>query len=245
MSRFSSLKKYLSLGEAVSFYFKMKTGRWDSFHLKKLKHPIAMRNNPYDFATFEEVLLREEYGMDLNFEPATIIDGGANIGLTSVYFASKYPAAKIVSAEPEKENFSLLRKNAQPYPNIIPLNTGIWSRRTSISIKDTGQGNNAFVVEEVAEATPGSLTALSIEDILQQQQWKTVDILKLDIEGSEKKVFEANCEGWLPRVKILIVELHDSMQNGCSETVFRALSQYNFSKEVQGENYIFFNRGML
>jgi FkbM family methyltransferase len=245
MSRFSILKKYLTTGESISVYLKMKIGLWSNFYLTKLKHPFAMRNNPYDFATFEEVLLREDYNLELNIEPATIIDGGANIGLTAIYFASKYPAAKIVSVEPAKDNFELLQKNTKNYLNISLLNAGIWSRETSLSMIDTGQGNNAFTVEEVEQGTPGSLRAVSITDILWQQQWKTVDIVKLDIEGSEKVVFEANYQDWLPRVRILIIELHDRMKSGCSEAVFRAVSQFNFSKEIKGENHIFRNRDLL
>jgi tRNA1(Val) A37 N6-methylase TrmN6 len=68
-----------------------------------------MRKNPYDYATFEEVLLREDYNIDFGFEPRTIIDGGANIGLTS-FFANKYPQADIVAVEPEEGNFEMLRK---------------------------------------------------------------------------------------------------------------------------------------
>src|SRR5215204_1252324 len=111
MSRFSILKKHLSFTEAVSFYFKMKTGIWDNFNLKKLKYSFSIRNNPFDFATLEEVILKEGYNLSINFEPLTIIDGGANIGLTAVFFANKYPKSEIVAIEPEEENFEMLRKN--------------------------------------------------------------------------------------------------------------------------------------
>ena len=241
MSRFSILKKHLSFDEAVSFYFKMKTGKWNNFKLKKLKHPFAIRDNPYDFATLEEVLLKEEYDIDLSFEPLTIIDGGANIGLTSIYFAIKYPKAQIVSIEPEAGNFEMLRKNTQHYPNISLLNTGIWNHKTNLTIVDTGKGNNSFIVEELSAPAKDSISAVSIEDIINEKKWKSVDILKLDIEGSEKNVFEKNYESWLPLVRVLIIELHDRIINGCSETVFKALANYNFSTALKGENYIFTN----
>jgi len=242
MSRFSILKKHLSFGEAVSFYLKMKTGNWNNFKLKKLKYPFAIRDNPYDFATFEEVMLKEEYGIDLSFEPFTIIDGGANIGLTSVFFANKYPGAQIVSIEPETGNFEMLKKNTQSYPNISLLHAGVWNKKVNLAIVDTGKGNNSFTVEELSHPTKGSISAISIADIMEEKNWQSVDVLKLDIEGSEKNVFEKNYESWLPLVKVLIVELHDRMTPGCSEAVFSALAHYNFSKEIKGENHIFFNR---
>lgn len=241
MSRFSILKKHLSFKEAVSFYFKMKTGNWSNFKLNGLKHGFSIRNNPYDFATLEEVLLKKEYDVDLSFEPQTIIDGGANIGLTSIFFANKYPTAQIVSIEPESANFEMLRKNTQYYPNISLLNTGIWNHKADLAIVDTGKGNDSFAVKELLRPAPGSMTAISIADIMEEKKWKSIDILKLDIEGSEKNVFEKNYESWLPYVKVLIIELHDRMIAGCSETVLNALALYNFSKMKKGANLIFFN----
>lgn len=241
MSRFSNLKKHLSFREAISIYLKIKKGNYDSFRLKKLQHPFSMRKNPYDYATFEEVLLREDYNIDFGFEPRTIIDGGANIGLTSVFFANKFPNANIVAVEPEKENFQILQKNTNSYSNISLLNAGIWDHNTFLSVVDEGKGNNAFTVKEVPVNTENAIKALSVYEIMKQQDWSTIDILKLDIEGTEKNIFEKNYESWLPFVRVLIVELHDRMIEGSSEAVFNTISKYNFTKEIKGENHIFFN----
>ena len=200
-----------------------------------------MRKNPYDYATFEEVLLREDYNIDFGFEPRTIIDGGANIGLTSVFFANKFPNANIVAVEPEKENFQMLQKNTNSYSNISLLNAGIWDHNTFLSVVDEGKGNNAFTVKEVPVNTENAIKALSVYEIMKQQDWSTIDILKLDIEGTEKNIFEKNYESWLPFVRVLIVELHDRMIEGSSEAVFNTISKYNFTKEIKGENHIFFN----
>ena len=115
-------------------------------------------------------------------------------------------------------------------------------KEVNLAIVDTGKGNNSFTVEELSHPTKGSISAISIAEIMAEKNWKTVDVLKLDIEGSEKNVFEKNYESWLPLVKVLIVELHDRMAPGCSEAVFSALAHYNFSKEIKGENHIFLNK---
>jgi FkbM family methyltransferase len=245
MSRFSILKKHLSLSEAVSFYIKMKTGKWGDFRLKKIKHPFSIRDNPFDFATMEEVLLKEEYNLDLAFDPLTIIDGGANIGLTSVFFANKYPSAQIVAVEPEAENFEMLKRNTRNYPGVKLLKAGVWSHRADLAVVDEGKGNNAFTVSEVSSPEAGSIHAVSVHDIMQERNWKTIDILKLDIEGAEKYVFQKNYKEWLPKVRILMIELHDRVVEGCSAAVLKALSHYNFSSEVKGENTVFYNRDVL
>jgi FkbM family methyltransferase len=245
MSRFSNLKKHLSFRETISIYLKIKKGNYDNFRLKKLQHPFSIRKNPYDYATFEEVLLREDYNIDFGFEPRTIIDGGANIGLTSIYFASKYPQTKIVAVEPDKENFLMLEKNTKQYQGISVLNAGIWNRKANLEIVNAGLGNNAFTVKEVKDDSKNSINALAISDIIDLQRWKNADVVKLDIEGSEKKVFESGYELWLPNVKVLIVELHDRMTSGCSEAVFAAVSKHNFSGGTKGDNHIFYNKDLI
>ncbi len=242
MSRFSNLKKFLSLKEAVFIYIKMKTGQWNNWELKKLKHPFSVRNNPYDYATFEEVLLREDYDLDLDFTPKTIIDAGANIGLTSIYLATKYPTANIISIEPENENFQILVQNAAKYENIIPVKAGVWNKKTFLAIKDNGGGNNAFTVEEVSEESESTIQALSIVDVMQQNGWQQIDLLKMDIEGSEKIIFESDIESWLPFTRKLVIELHDRMLPGCSAAFFSALDKYRFSSVEKGENIICTNQ---
>ncbi|MEO5947153.1 MAG: FkbM family methyltransferase [Chitinophagaceae bacterium] len=238
MSRFSTLKKHLSLKEAFFIYTKMKTGQWNNWKLKKLYFPFSLRNNPYDYATFEEVLLREDYNLDLGFTPKTIIDAGANIGLTSVYLASKYPTAKIVSLEPENENFQILAQNAAKYENIKPVKAGVWNKKAFLVIKDNGGGNNAFTVEEVSAENESTIKAFSIAAIMQQNGWHQIDFLKMDIEGSEKIVFESDFESWLPFTRVLVIELHERMVPGCSAAVFSALNKYQFSWVEKGENIV-------
>ena len=244
MSRFSILKEHLSFWEAVSIYYKMKTGRWNGFRLNKLKYPFSIRDNPYDFATLEEVILKEDYNIEIDFEPCTIIDGGANIGLTSVFFANKFPRAKIVAVEPEMENFQILQKNTSSYDNISLLYAGIWDHHAFLSVVDEGKGTNAFTVKEVFENTESAIKAVSVDEIMKQQGWTAIDILKLDIEGTEKNIFEQNYESWLPKVKILIIELHDRIIAGCSDAVFAAIGKYHFVKKEKGENLIFYNAGI-
>ncbi len=56
--------------------------------------------------------------------PETIVDAGANIGVTSIYFANRYPGAKIFAVEAEASNFAMLVKNTQAYPSITRHSRG-------------------------------------------------------------------------------------------------------------------------
>ena len=241
MSRFTNLRRHLGLAEAIRIYLRLKTGNRNNIRVSKLAHPFSMRKNPHDYGTFEEVIVKEGYKMSWNFIPNRIIDGGGNIGLTAAYFATQFPQASIVSLEPDEENFQLLSKNVSLYQNIKALQGGVWNKSASLVVKDVGLGNNGFMVEEVTPDTRGAIKAWSIGDLMKEMQWDHCDVVKLDVEGSEKEIFSENYESWLPKTKVLIVELHDRMKKGCSKAVFGTMSQYDFSFEVAGENLIFRN----
>jgi FkbM family methyltransferase len=244
MSRFTNLKKQLGFWKAIFFYRKIKSGNLVNLVIDDLAWPFTLRNNPYDYATFEEVLLHKTYDISLSFTPEYIIDGGGNIGLTACYFATKYSGAIIVSIEPDSENFKMMQANCRQYTHIKILQNGIWKKNTHLKIADSQVGNNAFTVEETDYETPDSLKAVTIQHIMELYDMPHIDILKLDIEGSEKEVFEENFESWLPKTKVLIIELHDEMKNGCSRAVFNAVNKYDFSFDIRGENIIFTNNAL-
>ncbi len=244
MSRFTLLKKSLGFIKGWLVYRKIKANNLDAIQLPFLKHPFSMRNNPFDYATFEEVLLRREYDIQVGFNPVNIVDCGANIGLTAVFFANRFPKSHIVAIEPDLENFGLLETNTKSYKNISVVHSGVWESDKYLSVVDNGMGNNAFTVKEVPENTPSAFKAVSITTIMSQKGWDTIDILKMDVEGSEKNIFENNYQAWLPKVKILIIELHDNMITGASKAVFKAVSQYDFAFEIRGENIVFRNLSM-
>ncbi|HWI94407.1 MAG TPA: FkbM family methyltransferase [Flavisolibacter sp.] len=245
MSRFTNLKASLSFREALKIYFRLKTRNRNNIRISRLRHPFSMRNNIYDYGTFQEVIVKEAYNIALDFNPKYIVDGGGNIGLTAAYFATKFPDATIISFEPDKENFELLKQNTVSYKNVKPVNAGLWNRPAHFTVKDGGLGNNAFTVEEVEQHIPGAVRAWSIADIMHEMNWPHIDLLKLDVEGSEKEIFSNAYESWLPKTRILIVELHDRIKNGCSKAVFSAVSKYDFSFEIAGENLVFINQNKI
>lgn len=244
MGRFRKLRKYLSFSDAINVYYKQKTKNLSNIRISKLKHPFSLRHNVHDYFTFHEVLLLEAYNIPLDFTPVSIIDGGGNIGLTAAFFATKYPGAKILTIEPDKKNFELLKQNTAAYKNIEALNGGVWHRQANLIVKDPGIGSNGFIVEEANANEKNAIPSWSLSGLMQKMNWTTCDIVKLDVEGSEKEIFTENYQDWLPKTKVLIIELHDRLKKGCSKTVFSTINQYNFSMSVAGENLVFQNEDL-
>ena len=82
---------------------------------------ITIRPYTTDIGVMENVFFDRIFDFDIDFEPRFIVDVGSNIGLVSIYWAKKYPDAKIISVEPEQSNYEILRINTNPYKNISIL----------------------------------------------------------------------------------------------------------------------------
>lgn len=200
--------------------------------------PVFLRRNTTDIQVFNQVFYRNEYDIDFKGEPAVIVDCGANIGMTSVYFANKFPSARIIAIEPEQANFQMLLKNTENYKNIHCLNCGLWNKSTNLEVIDRGEGSWAFIVKEVEQETTNSIKAVSVDKIMQMFGIEKIDVLKIDIEGSEKEVFEEGAEKWLPNVTTMVLELHDRVKKGCTTALINALKTRDYFIEPFCESIV-------
>jgi FkbM family methyltransferase len=208
------------------------------FSIPDAVHPIKLRNDSSDISAFYQIFYRKDYDLRYTVEPKTILDLGANIGLSVIYFKSRFPDATIIAVEPDPENFRMLQNNTQAYSNVHCLNYGIWNKQAFLEIKDPGFGKWALMLSETDQKSESTVEATSINDILAKFGIDKIDILKIDIEGSEKELFENNYEHWLPLVNTLIIELHDHMRPGCSKSFFKAMANFDFAMYHHGENMV-------
>jgi FkbM family methyltransferase len=207
-------------------------------NLREIGEPFYLRNKTTDIPAFYDVFTEKEYDINLINDPKTIIDCGANIGLSTVFFKNKYPEATLIAVEPELSNYQLLVKNTQNFPDVHCLNYGVWNKSAILDVQDVGLGNWGFVTNEVMVETEKTIKAISISEIIRKYNIDTIDILKIDVEGSEREIFQENTDQWLSKVKILIVELHDHMRSGCSESFYSAMNKFDYNMTPQGNNLI-------
>ena len=138
----------------------------------------------------KQVLLEKHYDFDLPSSPRVIIDAGSNIGLAAVFFANKFPNATIVALEPEESNFHILERNIAPYPQVKPLMFALWNDNLPITLLDIGMGSHGF--QTTSSPQPNSartrvVDAITVEALMARTGISAIDLLKIDIEGSEKK----------------------------------------------------------
>jgi FkbM family methyltransferase len=207
--------------------------------LPGLRHPVAVRIGTTDVSVLRQVLQECQYDAPLPSRPRRIVDAGANIGLAAVFFANKYPESEIVAVEPEESNFRLLKENAKPYPNIHPIQGALWSQEGELLLIDPDSGHHGFQTADInasALHSLGHVSAHTVNTLMKRMNWVRVDLLKVDIEGAEKEVFEA-CDSWIASVGVCMVELHDSIKPGCVKAFDRATADFA-GRTTRGESLI-------
>lgn len=214
------------------------------YDIPEYDHSLFLRTSTSDEPTFRQVFMNIRYEIDLPTAPKTIIDGGSNVGYASVFYAKKYPQAHILAVEPDSSNFEMIEKNTLRYPNIDKIKSAIWGNSTWLKISNPDAQKWAIEVEETKSNDENAFQAFSISDLISKMGWESVDLLKLDIEGSEMSVFEEGYEEWLPKVKLLIIELHERMRPGCTAVFETAINKYNFERSISGENLVYINKNI-
>lgn len=210
--------------------------------IEGIKYPVYVRIPTTDVSVLRQVLIERHYEFTLDPLPRTVIDAGANIGLSAVYFANRFPGAKIVAIEPEESNYKLLIRNIANYPNITPIRAALWKSNGVVSLVDPGAGSHGFQTAEKASdsGNQGDLVpATTVEQLMSHFGWSSVDLLKVDIEGSEKQVFECS-RGWIDQVQVVMAELHDHLQDGCT-TAFEAATSGFQGQASRGETIMVSN----
>jgi FkbM family methyltransferase len=212
----------------------------EEFEIKWKGQILKLRKHSTDFNVFRQIQVFGQYNIrSLEKIPVhTIVDLGANIGMSVLFFKSKYPEAQIIAVEPEQNNYRLLKKNVNGDPRTYVLNNAIWSSSRELGLYDNGSGEYGYLVGEQKADEIGTIRAITIGDIIEKYRLSRIDILKIDIEGSEKELFSGDCSAWLPKVGCIIIELHDWFREGCAYAFFKAISDYPYNLSFKGENII-------
>jgi FkbM family methyltransferase len=226
-------------------------------------HPIYLRAGTSDLFAFLQVIMDREYEIrslpqfqklnDLyqksraeGHQPL-IIDCGANIGLSAVWFSYLFPEARIFAVEPDADNIEVARRNLAPYPNVTLLHGAIWDCPKDLTISDTTVAPWAYQMREAQDDAGNRdmiLKSFTIPKIMAIADTPQALIVKIDIEGAEASLFRSNIE-WVGRTDLIAIELHDWLlpKERTSAPFIRAIANLDFDLLQRGENlFVFFDR---
>ena len=218
--------------------------------LSTLSRPVWLRPGVSDWIVLERIFLDREYdpisaahdaAMDrlcsrIQADGGTplIIDCGANVGLSAVWFAERFPTAVIVAVEPEPGNFHVLTHTARNYPTIRPLQAAISSKPGRATISNTGDTPWAWTTNESAD---GEIVTTTIPQLAGADPSYVLLAVKVDIEGFETTLLSTNTE-WADHLPLLMFEMHDWMQpwSGSGHAFFATLARIKRDYLTRGEN---------
>ncbi len=215
---------------------------------------ILLRDQSHsDIFVFKQIFEYQEYKViyeilnSLNQDHYTIVDAGANIGLTSLYLSNKLSNCKCILIEPDKNNFKQLTSNVGR--NELLLDTICIDKALSSNSKKLFSLENNFRDEldwsiRALEDDSGTVQSIDLYDIVDQYLGTPIDLLKMDIEGGEFEVFtnDKNC-AFLDHFKVLAIEIHDEV--GDRKEIERQLALHNFTYFNSGELTIGINNNLF
>ena len=214
--------------------------------MKFLGSHLSMRIDDSDIRVFKQIFVDNEYdSLNLPETANTIVDLGANIGLSALFFLKKYPNAHIIAVEPDTVNFEFMKRNLEDYSNHVALlQAAIWPSDGAVSLVEHDESNEGlgawgYRTETLTEGAEASVSAISIPTLMNQFSMDFIDILKVDIEGAEYELFEKDYESWLDKVGLIIIETHDRFKPNSEAMVRNALNGRFTELPQKGENLFF------
>jgi FkbM family methyltransferase len=201
--------------------------------------PVFVRGgNSSDTKVLYETLVTDEYDILAGLTPLrTIIDGGANIGITCLHFLHSHPEAKVIAVEPFADTFEVCRKNVTRYAGrVTAIHGAIWPHSGKISL-DPQEQEWTNKVRALRDGEKGATEAVTMPSLI-AAAGGSVDLLKLDVEGSEKEIFGPSAGEWLRFVRNIVIELHGP---DCVERVFEALAPFDYESTHRDMVYCFRN----
>jgi FkbM family methyltransferase len=209
-----------------------------SYRVPGVHDNVRARWGSSDIEVFHSLFLSGHYQGLCDVENVRcIVDCGANVGYSAIYLMRRFPLARLVAIEPAPDNAALCRANLSSFgARASVVEAAVWPRATRGLALDRGQDGSAqpwaFRVREVDTDESSGVAAVTIPDVMERFGFATIDILKIDIEGSERQLFQDGVSDWLPHVRNLVVELHDDASR---RTFTAAMSTYEYRQKEAGQ----------
>jgi FkbM family methyltransferase len=199
-------------------------------NLNTLGEGIRLRSHTTDISVLAEIndghTLSE---LPAGLKPETIVDLGANIGLSYRWLRGRYPDARFVCVEPDPGNLEILRANVNSAGGactVVGACIGGHARKATLT---TADGEWGFRIADVEDPAQGDTDVVTMTQVLESASIDRIDVLKCDIEGAEVELFD-DCRSWINRVDNIVIECHTDVVD--TEGVAAALARNGAEFEV-------------
>lgn len=157
---------------------------------------------------YDEIFVNQIYKLDDQNRSAYVIDAGANIGLASVFWTLKNPSVEGLAFEPDPKIFAILEDNLKRCQSRIrPVMSALGADEGKCSFESQGGDSGRIRASENVKTIATNPMIEIQKTRLSNYMDQSVDLLKIDIEGSELEVLQ-EVQSKLSLVKRIFVECH-------------------------------------
>ena len=143
----------------------------------------------------------------------TVLDLGANVGLTVAHYAVLFPQARIIGVELDSSTADIATLNTSAWRDRCTIiNGAVWTRDEKVNFGRTM--GDEYGTRIGGKGDQFEAQGYSIDTLIDKLGVDQVDFVKMDVEGAETKLLTENT-GWTQRVKSLLVELHGYPMDKC------------------------------
>jgi FkbM family methyltransferase len=179
--------------------------RYQPGHARARGMELAFPDAASFLSSYHEIFVAGHYAFPWPDRPLRLLDLGANIGLSVLFFKRSHPQAEILALEADPGIFAYLERNVRGngLGDVELLQRAAWDRDTRISFRSDGADGGRAV------ATGGGQGSAEVEaiDVAAFVARRPFDVIKMDIEGAESRVVPA-LRPVLGQVRFLMVEYH-------------------------------------
>jgi FkbM family methyltransferase len=213
---------------------------------------VKIRKRTSDLIVFHQVFLLQNYNLKsvINYlfkdKKLIVFDLGANVGFFTIKSLLEFNINKIYCFEPEVGNIQQLENNTKNISKekLEIVKCAISNEKRFINFKIEAGSEWGGRIDEDSTKGVYKVETVIYNEFLKERNINNVDILKIDIEGAEKYIFnnKDNCK-FIENTGIIIIELHESFSPGCSRDFFDAINYWlpKWRLYIRGENIVIVN----
>lgn len=207
---------------------------------------LSMRGKDHsDFMVFNQIFRYHEYhsiirtlllneGFSKNH---VLIDAGANVGFTSLYFAHYLPNCSIYGIEPSADNFAVYSQNATYIQSegTVKLYCNALAHESNMQfdVENDFRDKKDWALTTKASAN-GKVKGITVNELIAENNLSHISVLKIDIEGAERFIFQPDNDlSFLKITEIVAIEIHDEYD--IRSTIYSILKEHNFFIIESGE----------
>jgi len=216
------------------FWINIFKKRYTPYHVSFNGFNIQVADFKSFIYQYQEIFFNGFYSFNSKNSSPVIYDCGANIGISSLFFSSKHPSAKIVAYEASPSVFKVLEKNIRinNISNVQLFQNAIWIKNDLLEFSE--EGADAGSLYAIKNSKKIQVQAIDFLEVLNKED--KIDFIKIDIEGAENELIP-HLSPAFHKIDKLFIEYH-SFKNTPQklDEILSLLKEFNFRYYIRHSN---------